>query len=167
MSLLTRCSLAFFSSVAMLFAGCAICCGPYDYHYPTLGGAVQRADPVRGRVGSLFSDPGPFSGPPADYNVVTTVAQQPQSLETFDSDPDDLELPDRDIEDGLDSDIDLDLDSPAESEGSGSSGVLPPPRTENVTPPEPADDTTLYRRGPVQRRPPSQSRAPGSRSRWR
>ena len=55
----TRVIAAFASgSVALAgFAGCSMCCGPYDYHYPTFGGRVQRADPEYGRVGSIFSDP--------------------------------------------------------------------------------------------------------------
>jgi hypothetical protein len=34
-----------------------MCCGPYDYDYPSIGGKHQRADQSYGRVGSLFSDP--------------------------------------------------------------------------------------------------------------
>jgi len=53
------------SSIA---SGCSMCCGEYDYHYPTLGGAVPRANPVYGRVGSIYSDPSADPGAPAVTN---------------------------------------------------------------------------------------------------
>jgi hypothetical protein len=71
-------------SVALLVAapvlltslGCAMCCGPYDYHYPTFGGRIQRADPVYGRVGSIFSDPNMAgAGPLADSNLEAVMPQ--------------------------------------------------------------------------------------------
>ena len=51
-------------------AGCSMCCGPYDYSYPTYGGRHERVDRERGRVGSVFSDPS-FAdyGPSADSNL--------------------------------------------------------------------------------------------------
>ena len=64
---------AAFASGTIAFAGaagCSMCCGPYDYHYPTFGGRVQRADPEYGRVGSIFSDPYTAgTGLDADSNV--------------------------------------------------------------------------------------------------
>ena len=64
---------AAFASGTIAFAGvagCSMCCGPYDYHYPTFGGRVQRADPEYGRVGSIFSDPYTAgTGLNADSNV--------------------------------------------------------------------------------------------------
>lgn len=36
-------------------AGCAMCCAPFDYAYPTYGGKWQRTDREHGRVGSLFT----------------------------------------------------------------------------------------------------------------
>ena len=55
--------------VALMYTGCSMCCGPYDYDYPSFGGAVQRSNPTWGRVGSVYSDPGPFGGPGADSNL--------------------------------------------------------------------------------------------------
>ncbi len=47
-----------------------MCCGPYDYDYPTFGGKYQRTDPAYGRVGSPFSDPATAGyGPSADSNL--------------------------------------------------------------------------------------------------
>lgn len=45
------------STLAIVSSGCSMCCGPYDYHYPTIGGKHERVDPVYGRVGSILSDP--------------------------------------------------------------------------------------------------------------
>ena len=56
--------------VLMAMAGCSMCCGPFDYSYPTYGGFFQRADRDGGRVGSVFSDPDHVvSGPSADSNL--------------------------------------------------------------------------------------------------
>ena len=124
----TRRSLAnvsFFVAVTVLFVGgCARCCGPYDYHYPNHGGSVQRSDPVWGRVGSVFSDPGPFGGPSADYNL------QPHESGTG-NDVEDI----GDIE-ALESDD-------TNSEGSGSSSELPPPSS--LQRPGPDDTTSIQR----------------------
>lgn len=38
-----------------LLAGCAMCCSPFDYSYPTYGGKWQRVDREHGRVGSAFT----------------------------------------------------------------------------------------------------------------
>ena len=56
-------------TIALLCTGCSMCSGPYDYDYPNFGGAVQRSNANWGRVGSVFSDPGPFGGPSADSNL--------------------------------------------------------------------------------------------------
>lgn len=37
--------------------GCTMCFTPYDDHYNAYGGVVERQDRVRGRVGSILSDP--------------------------------------------------------------------------------------------------------------
>jgi hypothetical protein len=51
-------------------AGCAMCCGPFDYDYPNFGGRHERADRSYGRVGSVFSDPlANHDGPSADSNL--------------------------------------------------------------------------------------------------
>lgn len=53
-----------------LAGGCSMCCGPYDFHYPSMGGVVERSDPEYGRVGSILSDPwNAGAGPSADSNL--------------------------------------------------------------------------------------------------
>ena len=37
--------------------GCSMCCGVFDYDYPTFGGRHERVDRQWGRVGSIYSDP--------------------------------------------------------------------------------------------------------------
>ena len=69
---------SFIAPAALLSAGCAMCCGPSDYHYPGFGGRIQRADPEYGRVGSVFSDPNMAGmGPLADSNIVEPEADKP------------------------------------------------------------------------------------------
>ena len=41
-----------------LVSGCAMCCGPFDYAYPTYGGKWERGDRFWGRVGSPLSGEG-------------------------------------------------------------------------------------------------------------
>ena len=54
----------------LTLAGCSMCCGPFDYSYPTYGGFFQRADRNAGRVGSVYSDPDHVvAGPSADSNL--------------------------------------------------------------------------------------------------
>ena len=44
-------------------SGCAMCCGPFDYAYPTYGGKWERGDRFWGRVGSPLSGAGtPIDG---------------------------------------------------------------------------------------------------------
>jgi hypothetical protein len=43
--------------VAVGGLGCAMCCSPDLESYPTIGGRVERSDPVLGRAGSNLSDP--------------------------------------------------------------------------------------------------------------
>ncbi len=77
-----------------------MCCGPFDYDYPTFGGKHPRADRRYGRVGSPLSDPaGTFPGPSADSNL-TPVEPAP-----------DLNL-NGDSEDGLESGLDREFDLP-------------------------------------------------------
>lgn len=90
--------------------GCAMCCGPYDDHYPVFGGRIQRADPVHGRVGSVFSDPNlAGAGPLADSNLDVVERRL---------------LPDRQL--------------PGVEEVPGSDpparGILPAPESENAVP---------------------------------
>jgi hypothetical protein len=39
-------------------SGCAMCCAPYDDHYPYIGGRWVRDNPAQGRVGSAFTPAG-------------------------------------------------------------------------------------------------------------
>lgn len=48
-------------------AGCAMCCSPFDYSYPTFGGKWQRTDREHGRVGSVFT---PHAGVKVEEGVV-------------------------------------------------------------------------------------------------
>ena len=41
-----------------IISGCAMCCGPFDYAYPTYGGKWERGDRFWGRVGSPLSGAG-------------------------------------------------------------------------------------------------------------
>jgi hypothetical protein len=62
--------------VPLLWAsGCAICCAPYDYHYPTVGGRWVRDNPTHGRVGSAFE--------PAGHRVdeLAAAAEEPTPAE--------------------------------------------------------------------------------------
>lgn len=80
--------------------GCSMCCGPFDYDYPTFGGKHPRANRSHGRVGSILSDPmTSISGPSADSNLTAPA----ESLNTA---PDD-DLLDTDVED-------LDADPPSD-----------------------------------------------------
>ena len=139
-SLIARGSLAAIAITAVFFSGCAMCCGPYDYHYPTFGGIVQRADPVWGRVGSPYSDPGQFGGPSADYNLAPQEYNPTKS--DFDDGIDDLEPLDVGDED-LDP-IDPPNGGGSDSRNSDSDEVLPPP-PENDERPGP-DESTSFRR---------------------
>ncbi len=70
--------------------GCSMCCGPFDYDYPTFGGKQVRADRSYGRVGSVLSDPmRTLTGPSADSNL--TSPAEPDSVNLEDDDTIDLE----------------------------------------------------------------------------
>ena len=122
-----RCVFGLLSATALLYTGCSMCCGPFDYHYPVFGGTVQRSDPVHGRVGSVYSDPGPFGGPPADSNLNRgDTDSKTNDLESLDDDDSELEIP----EELMDGELD-DTD------------VLPPP---DLRRPGPDDDVNSVRR---------------------
>lgn len=88
-----------------------MCCGPYDYHYPTFGGKRQRANPEWGRVGSVFSDPYFASGPSADSNLDPIPFDEPTNIDdTPDLDDPDLDDLDSELE-NFDSEFDTELDS--------------------------------------------------------
>ena len=146
---LTQIAIGVFGMTTLFFSGCAICCGPYDYNYPAFGGTVQRSDPVYGRVGSIYSDPGPFGGPSADYNLKPHDSGQNNS--SFDAGDDELE--------SLNGNDDLTppdmLDDDA---GNGSdnrnSDLLPPPADQIDEPgrPSPDESTSIRRRRTQSRR---------------
>ena len=93
--------------------GCSMCCGPDDFNYPTYGGIHQRADPARGRVGSVFSDPyASASGLSADSNLEPYPESRTNSGSgAFDSDDEDYDREDEDLDDDLE-----DLDSEADKD---------------------------------------------------
>lgn len=67
----------FLGAMILLFpliftAGCVICDSPFDNHYASSGGSIQRADPVNGRVSSAFAPTRPAADPLAPS---TTGAQ--------------------------------------------------------------------------------------------
>ena len=121
--------LGWVGALALFCSGCAMCCGPYDDHYPTYGGIVQRSNPVWGRVGSIYSDPGPFGGPLADSNLTPHDGQTSidSPLEDINGRDSSLEPRERLFDDG-------DEDN---------SDVLPPPNLER---PGPDEDTRSIRR---------------------
>ena len=75
------------SMFAITLTGCSMCCGPYDYHYPTYGGRLQRANPTWGRVGSVLSDPYAAMGPSADSNLTAPDYEIPNIDDPLDEDP--------------------------------------------------------------------------------
>ena len=57
-------------ALSLLSSGCAMCCAPYDYDYPFVGGRWVRHNPTSGRVGSAFDE----AGGPVDVVVPTGAA---------------------------------------------------------------------------------------------
>jgi len=65
-----RVAICLIGAACIVTTGCSMCCGPFDYDYPTFGGNRPRVDRSHGRVGSPFSDPaGNIAGPSADSNL--------------------------------------------------------------------------------------------------
>jgi len=101
--------------------GCSMCCAPDDFNYPTYGGIHQRADPARGRVGSILSDPyASVAGLSADSNL-DAYPEPRGSRDTgaFDGD-DNLDREDEDLDDDLedlDSDRELESIDPLDDDG--------------------------------------------------
>lgn len=65
-------------------AGCTMCFTPYDDHYNGYGGVVERQNRVRGRVGSILSDPslqyadsGNVNQEPTEADLYPLEQQQP------------------------------------------------------------------------------------------
>jgi hypothetical protein len=74
--MLRRTLLLLLSALTVSGVGCAMCCGPNLFTYPTYGGRVQRSDLEYGRVGSIFSDPG------ADVGMYSEAAPRPSTEST-------------------------------------------------------------------------------------
>ena len=92
----------------LTLTGCSMCCGPFDYDYPTFGGKHLRGNRSHGRVGSVLSDPlTTLSGPNADSNL--TPPPEPLESPSNDEEDDDL-LEDDLLDDSLDGDDSLDDD---------------------------------------------------------
>ncbi len=122
-------SLIVIATAMTTFAGCSMCCGTHDNDYPVMGGLMQRADPQRGRVGSVFSDPyAGFYGPSADSNLQPIEPQTPTDLDSDELSKKNLELepqPDEDMMDRL--------------------NTNPRPDTDELKPPVPDDDSNSAR----------------------
>jgi hypothetical protein len=74
--------------------GCSMCCGPYDFDYPTFGGKHPRANRSYGRVGSIFSDPnamGPTASADSNLEAPTPLrSSEPDELEDDEDSSDNL-----------------------------------------------------------------------------
>jgi hypothetical protein len=64
----------------LIGSGCAMCCAPYDNHYPAVGGRWVRDNPTEGRVGSAFAPAG-HRVEDAAVPEQSTPAGTPQSAE--------------------------------------------------------------------------------------
>ena len=145
-------------SLALLYTGCSMCAGPFDYDYPSFGGAVQRSNPTWGRVGSVYSDPGPFGGPSSDSNLRPHETGSGLPSDTFEAVPEpepqatprDLELELRDPNQFNDGSGTRNGGSDTRNGGSGtrngSSDILPAPeplpQPGPQTRPAPDEETT-------------------------
>jgi len=114
-----------------------MCCGPFDYDYPTFGGKQLRANRSHGRVGSILSDPmTSVSGPAAESNLTAPpdpIVVDPDE-ETVDLENDEDFNREEDLKfEGLDDDLE-----PIEPLRNGDS--IKPPETDS------ADDSTASTR---------------------
>ena len=118
-----------------------MCCGTFDYHYPTFGGRLQRANPEYGRVGSIFSDPYAAAiGPSADSNLQPVEFIESTSI---DEEPDELDPSELDDPlDGLDNPLD-DLDDPLDGFGDPVDGIDDVNTTPDSTLPDTIPDSKL------------------------
>lgn len=72
--------------------GCSMCCGPYDFDYPTYGGKHERVDRAYGRVGSIFSDPNAgYYGESADSNLTRKPTESDKKRDSPDPRDDEME----------------------------------------------------------------------------
>ena len=148
------------------FVGCSMCCGPYDFDYPTYGGIHHRANPSYGRLGSVFSDHNNGGGgPSADSNLKPHPEPEIENdlgLDADDADDlDDLERADEDLDDdleGLDDELE-ELDRKLE-ELDGVDGA--DDELESI---EPLEDISLKRRRGSQAKSNPRPRAKFSRRR--
>lgn len=117
-----------FAALMICSTGCSMCCGPFDYDYPTFGGKHLRANRSHGRVGSILSDPmTALGGASADSNL--TAPPDPINV-----DPDEESI---DLEDGFEnSDRDRDgldyrgIDDMERIEPLKDSDTIEPPETD-------------------------------------
>ena len=123
--------------------GCSMCCGPYDYDYPTFGGKHQRVNPNWGRVGSIFSDPtAAVGGPSADSNLEPPPSPRRNNLDDDDGDSqlrlediDDIDERLRQMDDGIE----------------GLEPIAPMPDTESVPSPDNTEEKTTMLRNRLRR----------------
>ncbi len=115
----------------LVFAsGCSMCCGPFDYDYPTFGGKHQRTDRSYGRVGSALSDPSrTLFGPSADSNL--TPPAEPNSASPDEDDDETIDLDSLD-----DSEMDNDVESKLKELDRELEGIEPLRNGDSTDPPE-------------------------------
>jgi hypothetical protein len=58
------------AGVLGLSGGCAMCCAPLDYNYPSIAGRYVRTNPTSGRVASVFDN----AGAPSDIAPATSTS---------------------------------------------------------------------------------------------
>ena len=80
-SMIRTSAIVLLSIVSVCGLGCAMCCGPDMYTYPTYGGRVQRSDPEYGRVGSIYSDHTPIGLASSSNQIPSIVAPSTKTLE--------------------------------------------------------------------------------------
>jgi hypothetical protein len=68
----------------LLASGCAMCCAPFDWDYPYVGGSWVRHNPSSGRVGSKFDEAG---GPAGVTATGEPTPAQPPSVPADSSSP--------------------------------------------------------------------------------
>ena len=64
-------ALSLVAGLGLMFGGCATCCAPFDWDYPSVPGRWVRHNPTSGRVGSAFDE----AGGPADVVPVSAVGE--------------------------------------------------------------------------------------------
>ena len=64
-------ALSLVAGMISLSSGCAMCCAPFDWDYPSVPGRWVRHNPTSGRVGSAFDE----AGGPADVVAASAVGE--------------------------------------------------------------------------------------------